>query len=399
MTERCYYEDAYTTAFEARVLEELTYEGKPGVVLDKTFFYPSSGGQPFDKGTIAGRQVIDVFVRDSDEAIVHILSGPLGQDPIEAKVDWRRRFDHMQQHTGQHILSQAFIRVAAAETVSFHLGQESSTIDLRLDEMAPGQLEEVELLANRVIWENRPVQVMMLPQSEAAKYDLRKVPELSQSFIRIIDISDFDQTACGGTHVANSGQIGVIKVLRAVRFRGNLRLEFLCGRRALDDYDRKNSILHHLATELTTGQDELAQAVDRLRQELKSSQRQRKQQQKKLLTYEAAELLAAKTVKGETTIVSYVFIDRDPGELRVLANQLARNPNIVVLLGLAGPKSQLLFARSLDASGDMNELLKHALKSLGMAGGGGNAKFVQGGGPPANRALISEALKTAENML
>ncbi|MCI0396910.1 MAG: alanyl-tRNA editing protein, partial [Chloroflexi bacterium] len=287
MTERLYYNDAYTTRFQAHVVERLTHQGRPAVVLDQTYFYPTSGGQPFDQGHLGGTPVIDVFVRDSDQAVIHVLGGEVWVDEIAAEVAWARRFDHMQQHTGQHILSQAFIQAAGAETVSFHLGDESCTVDLHVNQLAAAQIEQAELLANQIIWENRPVRATMVSQEQAARLPLRKVPPLEGDKLRVVEIKNFDLTACGGTHVSHTGEIGMIKIVKLERRGAELRVEFKCGQRALHDYRLKNSIINRLAAELTTGYLELEPTVTRMRDELKELRRVLKQQQTQLLSLEA----------------------------------------------------------------------------------------------------------------
>src|SRR5690606_29579462 len=200
MSDRLYYQDAYQTRFRARIVERVEEDGLIAVVLDSTCFYPTSGGQPADRGTLNGRPVADVFVRE-DGAVVHLVEGELWSDEVTGEIDWQRRFDHMQQHTGQHILSQAFIRVAGAGTVSFHLGDSSATIDLDNDRLQAQQVEAAELLANRIVWENRPVRVRLVSLAEAEQLDLRKLPDVQGDVVRLIDIDQFDLNACGGTHV------------------------------------------------------------------------------------------------------------------------------------------------------------------------------------------------------
>ncbi|MDT8307463.1 MAG: alanyl-tRNA editing protein, partial [Anaerolineae bacterium] len=267
MSVRYYYEDAYKTHFEANVRERLVHDGKPAVVLDGTYFYPASGGQPADGGTLGGRPVLDVFIRN-DGAIVHVVGGELGDGALQGVVDWPRRFDHMQHHTGQHILSQAFIRIAGAETISFHLSDNSVTIDLDCESLQPQEVEAAELLANTIVWEGRPVEVRMLSAAAAEQLALRKLPPVDGDTVRLVDIASFDLTACGGTHVARTGEVGMIKVVRVERQRGRPRIAFLCGRRALLDYRQKNRVVNHLSTILTTGTEQLEESVGNLQEEL-----------------------------------------------------------------------------------------------------------------------------------
>lgn len=398
MTERLYYQDAYRTRFQARIVERGEQDGLLAVVLDSSAFYPTSGGQPADRGTLNGQPVCDVFVRE-DGAVVHLVEGELWSEEVTGDIDWPRRFDHMQQHTGQHILSQAFIRVASAETVSFHLGDTSATIDLDNDRLQPQQVEAAELLANRIIWENRPVRVNMVGVAEAGQLPLRRLPEVIGDQVRLVDIEEFDLNACGGTHVARTGEVGMIKIVRLERQRGHLRAGFLCGGRALLDYRQKNSLVNRLSATLTTGAEQIETSVANLREELQAVRRQLRHQAGQLLEYEAERLLARATPGDGLRIVRRAFTDRDPGELRTLANLIASAPGGVALLGTGGHRTQLILARAEDAPGQMDQLLRQLLPLLGDAGGGGSAAFAQGGGPAAPAERVEQVLARAEKLL
>lgn len=398
MSNRLYYQDAYQTRFQARIVERVEEDGRLAVVLDSTYFYPTSGGQPADRGTLNGQPVADVLVRE-DGAVVHLVEGELWSDEVTGEIDWQRRFDHMQQHTGQHILSQAFIRVAEAETVSFHLGDASATIDLDNDRLQPNQVEAAELLANRIIWENRPVRVSMVSVAEAEQLALRKLPELPGERVRLIDIDQFDLNACGGTHVAHTGEVGMIKIVRLERQRSHLRATFLCGGRALLDYRQKNSLVNRLSATLTTGADQVEASVNHLREELQASRRQLRHQAGQLIDYEAERLLARTPPGDGLRIVRRAYTDRDPAELRTLANLITATPGSVALLGTGGQRTQLVLARSEDAPGQMDQLLRQLLPLLGGAGGGGKANFAQGGGPGAPAERVEQVLARAEKLL
>lgn len=399
MTTRPYYNDAYTTTFKAHIIERFQYRGKLAVVLDNSYFYPTSGGQPHDTGTLNDLHVINVLVREEDNVVAHIIDGELWSDEVTGVIDWSRRFDHMQQHTGQHILSQAFLRAAEAETVSFHLSGEYSTIDIKDAGLKPGDIEKAELIANRIIWENRPVTARMIDKAEADSLPLRKIPDVNDEQLRIVEVKDFDLTACGGTHVSHTGEIGLIKVTRLERRKDELRVEFLCGRRALIDYRLKNRIVNQLANELTTGYADIEESVIRLRDEAKQARRLLKQQLSYSLSIEAGYLIKQGTRKEDTVIVAEAFSGRDLTELKMLANQVIEHPNSIALFGTVGESTQLIFARSDDAPGEMNQLLKQSLQVLGSATGGGSAKFAQGGGGSADMDRMHQALQRAVRLL
>ena len=298
MTERLYYTDAYCTRFLARVTERVTWDGRPAVVLDRTAFYPTSGGQPADRGVLGGVAVVDVQVRQ-DDAVVHVLESPLPEDgkEVEGEIDWPRRFDHMQQHTGQHVLSAAFERMLDADTVGFHLGTDVSTIDLNVPRLAPETATSVEGLVNQVLWEDHPVSARFVDSDELATLPLRRPPAVDGP-VRVVEIGDFDVNPCGGTHVARTGEIGLVRVAR-LDYRGDeTRVEFLCGSRALRDYRAKSAVVNQLATRLTVGYWELDQAVERLQGEAKQLRSDLRRAHEGLLKVEAAELFETAVPQG-----------------------------------------------------------------------------------------------------
>ena len=404
MTLRRYYDDSYTTRFTAQVLTALRYDDRPAVILDQTCFYPSSGGQPHDTGTLNETEVVDVVVRPEDGAVVHLLAAPLAARAAGGCIDWARRFDHMQHHTGQHILSQAFLRVAEAGTVGFHLGEESVTIDLDRHDVAEALLADAEALANQVIWDNRPVAARQVSFAEAASLDLRKIPDVDDDLLRLVDIAGFDLTACGGTHVAATGEVGQIKLLRVSRQRRKLRVEFRCGGRALRDYGAKNTLAQQLTNRLTVGQWEVDTAVARLQEELKATRRALKKDQAALLAIEAAALRSDALIRGPLTLVCRLLPAGDADRLRQLAQHLTREEGMVAVLAAAGPPVQVVAARAATAPGDMSQLLSGILADLEAAAGtapsgGGGARFAQGGGVNVPPAVVNLSLEKAARRL
>jgi alanyl-tRNA synthetase len=399
MTERLYYDDAYCVKFSAQVAQRLAVENRPAVVLDRTCFYPTGGGQPFDIGMLDASAVVDVFTRDEDSAVVHVLDGEVVKDEVICQIDWARRFDHMQHHTGQHILTQAFVQVANASTVSFHLSRDSVTIDLDVATIELDTLLQVEQLANQVVWENRPVTARLIDPDSAAGVRIRKIPEkLHTQGLRVIDVQDFDLTACGGTHVAHTAEIGMIKVVRLERRGDKTRVEFRCGGRALRDYQDKNSIINQLTAQLTCSAPEIPDAVKRLQDDARQLQRGLKDANSQLMDYEVESLLSRAADRNGVRVVKAAFEGRDAGDLRILANKLIQLPDVVALLGTSGEKAQLAFARSENVSHAMNALLAKALETLG-GRGGGQAGFAQGGGIAATQAQVQAALDAAEMVL
>lgn len=396
---RLYYDDAYTRDFSAQVVERTMVEGRPTVILDRTYFYPTSGGQPNDLGTIGGVAVLDVVARKEDSAVMHVLASDVDTETIVCSVDWTRRFDHMQHHTGQHILSQAFVQVAQASTVGFHLSAESITIDLDRTGLADDAIIAVETLANDVVWANHPVTARIVQPDDAEGVRIRKLPEhILTGGLRVVDIDGFDVTACGGTHVAHTGEIGLIKILRLEKRGDKTRVEFRCGARALRDYREKNAIANQLTADLTCALPEVPQAVARLQDDFKAEQRALKAANGQLIEYEALRLAAETPLANGMRIITQAFTNREFGDLRILAARLAQEADVVALLatsdGTETGKAQLVFARSASLQHDMNVLLKQTLGRFADGRGGGQPQMAQGGGT-ASPAIIREALAAA----
>ncbi|NDJ75731.1 MAG: alanyl-tRNA editing protein [Chloroflexi bacterium] len=392
--ERRYYADSYTTHFDAHVIETTHYNGLPAVVLDQTYFYPTSGGQPHDTGVLNDTPVSEVAVREDDGAVVHMLEGELAVERVTGQINWARRLDHMQHHTGQHILSQAFIQVARAHTIGFHMSPDSITIDLDQANLEAGVVDAAEDLANRVVNENRPVRAWFPTPEELATLQLRKVPDVDGT-LRVVDIGGFDTNACGGTHVAHTGEIGIIKVLRVERRGEALRVEFRCGTRALQDYRTKNNLLQQLSAELTTSYHDIPTSLNRLRDENKSLNRELRVLRKAMLEHEVQAMWKAADHSGASALVAQVFDGRDAGEVRGLVQQLIEHPSTVVICAIAGEKAHLITARSDDLPYDMVVALKRGLAVWGIERGGGRPSFAQGGGTPASLDDAQKAIEAA----
>jgi len=410
MTERLYYADSYCTRFVARVIERLDWDGHPAVVLDRTAFYPTSGGQPADRGTLDGVAVTNVVVREEDQAVVHVLASVLSEtdEDVSGEVDWARRFDHMQQHTGQHVLSAAFEQLLDADTVGFHLGAEACTIDVNLARLDPGEMRAVETLANQVVWEDRPVRISLVDAGQVSALPLRRPPTV-EGPVRIVEIAarpavpnlepssgsprGFDVNPCGGTHVARTGEIGLIRIVR-LDYRGEeTRIEFLCGARALRDYRAKDAVVAQLAGRLTVGYWELDEAVERLQEEFKHLRRDLRNARQQLLEVKAAELAETCLARGAYRMVQHVWAKMgvSPGELRVLAQQLVQRFGLVVFLGAVDERAQMCFACPEGMDLDVAALLRETCARLG-GKGGGRPHFAQGSAPEADPARVEAAM-------
>jgi alanyl-tRNA synthetase len=401
MTERLYYSDSYCTDFSARVLECLDSDGSKAVALDRTAFYPTGGGQPHDMGTLNGIPVVDVIEREEDGIVIHVLSSVKPEDVLrpgdqaQGVIDWLRRFDYMQQHTGQHVLSQAFVQTVDADTVGFHLSDDYSTIDLNCNTLTDEDVSRAEALANQIVFDDRPVAAQFVEPEEAAALPLRKAPP-AKNAIRVVQVEGFDWSACGGTHVARTGEIGLIKVVRIERRGTETRITFLCGQRALTHYHMLTTLTRDLALHLTVGVEELPQAIERLQTEARTVRKERDRLRELLLDHEAVALIASAQVIGPVSVVREVFKTREVEEVRRLATRIASQPGHVALLAVEGEKAQLIFARSADLSYDMRPLLQGACRLVG-GGGGGGPDLAQGGGSHPDR--IEEALQHATDVL
>lgn len=389
---RLYYDDSYTRSFNTTIIERTDVEGHPALVLNHTYFYPTGGGQPHDTGLIGAARVIDVIVRESDKAVLHVVDQPVTEDQVNASIDWGRRFDHMQQHTGQHILTQAFVQTAGLNTVGFHLSDASLTIDLDAPMVSAETIQAVETLANQIIWEDRPVTALIIDPEKSGDVRMRKMPEhLLTGGLRVIEVAGFDSTACGGTHIRQTGEIGMIKVLRAEKRGSKTRIEFACGGRALRDYTLKNVLANQLTADLTVGIEEIPTAIGRLQDQLKSSQRALKTAQESLLNFEVDALIRTAKDCGTFGLICATFEGRGAGNLRMLASRLAAYPGVVALLGSSGERANLVFARSADITLDMPALLNQLLEKFGGRGGGQPA-LAQGSGQ-ASHAELEAALQ------
>lgn len=399
MMTRLYYEDSYTHTFRAHVIECTEHEGHPALVLDGTYFYTTGGGQPHDTGHINGVDVIDVVTRPADKAVLHVLAAPVDTVDVECALDWARRFDYMQQHTGQHLLTQAIVQTNGAPTIGFHLSDETVTIDLdaSLNLVA---LTEAEDLANRIVWENRPITARLVAFDDTEGVRMRRLPgQLATDGLRVIDITEFDQTACGGTHVAHTGEVGMIKLVRADKRGDKTRVEFRCGGRALIDYRLKNAVINGLTADLTVGIDELRAATARMQDSMREAQRKLKAARARLLEADAAELLASATFLDGQAIIARVLPGCDASELRQLVGLLTLGEGVIALLATPGPdRASMVFSRSTNLTADMNALLKAALAELPGGKGGGQPALAQGGAL-ADEAALNAAIERAARSL
>lgn len=390
MTQRHYYGDSYTRRFSSELRAIAPVDGGYAAILDATYFYPTSGGQPHDTGRLGDAGVLDVSVRESDEALVHLLDRAIEPGPVEGIIDWTRRFDHMQQHSGQHILSQAFVRCADAPTIGFHLGAERVSIDLGVSNLSDARIAEAEGIANEVVSGNTTVRAWFPEAGELAALNLRKQPEVKGP-IRVVAIGDFDISACGGTHVASTGEIGLIAVLGTERLKRGVRIEFLCGARARSDYATKHAILQEVAGSLTCSPAELGTSVARLKDALQQARKSLAAHRERELDAEASQLLEGAPRRSGIRVVTAAWSERSIDEVKGLAQRLTSASSVVALLGVAGARTQLLLGRSEDTALALTPVVEGVLAALGGGRGGGH-RLWQGAAGPADLAGVERAL-------
>jgi alanyl-tRNA synthetase len=388
MTERLYYLDAETLEFDARVTGCVDTGGQPGVVLDRTAFYPTSGGQPFDTGSLGGARVLDVV--DDGERIVHVLSMPLEQGAVvHGAIDAARRRDHMQQHTGQHILSAAFDRLFANQTVSFHLGAETCTIDLARP-VAAADVERAVDEANRVVWEDRPVVVRFASAGEARAAGLRKESP-REGELRLVEVADFDLSACGGTHVARTGAIGIIAVTGTEKVKGGLRVSFVCGRRALDHLRLMRDAVTGSLRALSVPPAELPDAIRRLQADSKALRKRASELQMALAGQEADRLLAMAAPGQPAAIVTAVMDGWDAAGLRAIASSLIARGPVQVVLATADEPVSIVVGQSSDTGVAAADVVARLTSRFGGRGGGTRELAQAGGFTEPAQAVVDAA--------
>lgn len=400
-TERLYYLDSHLTEFEARVLDIQQLDGgRTAVKLDRTAFYPTGGGQPSDTGMLDSAPVIECIDQEED-GVLHVMGDKnslhIG-DKITGRVDWPRRLDHIQQHTGQHILSAAFVALYGAETRGFRLLERSGEIDLAFHENNATMEERLERavdFANRIIWENRPVRIRQVSAEEARTLPLRKDSE-REGELRLIEIKDFDLSPCGGTHAQATGEVGMIAVRSWERAKGMTRIVFVAGTRALTDYRTVNASARKTASLLSVGRDEAPEAVARLIEENKNLLKRLRPLEELAANVEAETLIqnAHHRSSDNAALVIHLVPERDAEYLKRLAQSLIAHQSVIALLASTSPdqSARFVFARSADLKDEMNVRLKEACTALD-GRGGGSSSMAQGGGRAVEnkvRAVLHE---------
>ena len=394
MTERLYYGDSFLREFDAEVLSCEREGARWRVTLDRTAFYPTSGGQPHDTGTLGGAKVLEVADTE-DGKIVHYTAAELPAGPVTGRIDWPRRFDHMQQHTGQHLLSAVFIDLFGFHTVSFHLGKEISTIDLEAPSIVPRHIEEAEQRTNEIIFEDRVVKVRYGTAEELAEAGIRKKVE-REGVLRAVEIDGIDRQPCGGTHLARTGQAGMLLLRKLERRRDVWRLEFVCGMRALTTARADYASLWHAATLLSCGASDVPGVIGKTLEERRATHGLAKRMEGRLAEHEARALLAGASVdaKGVRLVIA-AMDDATPSYLTLLAARLVGEGGTMAVLGERSG-GHLVFAQPRGAEGDMGALARMVFGEFGGKGGGAK-DFAQGALADGER--VDDALASVKNKI
>lgn len=366
-THRLYFDDSYLSRFAAHVVATRGNQ----VALDRSAFYPEGGGQPADHGMLGGVPVTDVQV-DDDGMVWHTLAGPLDTDEVIGTIDWPRRLDHMQQHHGQHLLSAAFEELFRLPTTSFHLGPESSTIDLAAASLTQAEADSAEARVNQVIWEDRPVTAMFLSREELGQIPLRKPPTV-QGPVRVVSVADFDHSACGGTHPSATGAVGLLHIRRLEKRGGEMRVEFVCGTRALRDLRRKHELLTRLARASSVGPEELEQKLTRLQAESSAMRKELSEAKRALWGWLAQDMIDNEgDLVEQVAVIPQIYTDRSDDDVRGLALEVSQRGGVALFAAVADGKARLIFTAPspTDSRFVSGKLLKAVLAEFGGKGGG-----------------------------
>lgn len=385
MTERLYYDHSYMTEFSACVTAVREKDGKFEIALNQSVFYPTSGGQPYDTGVIGSANVLDVYVDHAGE-VWHLVDAPLNEgNEVFCKIDWARRFDHMQQHAGEHMLAGAVYRHFGGNTIGLHLGAEVSTIDVTMPDgsthLTEEQIHILEMDVNEQIQQDVPIKCWFPDEEELNQLPLRKPPTVKEH-VRIVAIGNKEMVACGGTHPSSAGQIGMVKIVDARPAKGKMRLGFICGMRAFSDYQKRMKVSDRAAEMFSTKVENLPDAIAKMQENVVSLQRELNNMRREQALMQAEGLMKeAKQIEG-AKVAAGTLPALTPDALRELASGLIEQGGVIALL--ASPKESggflTLFARSQDVNCDVGKLLREASSSCG-GKGGGKPDFAQGSAP------------------
>ncbi|RKD32576.1 alanyl-tRNA editing protein [Thermohalobacter berrensis] len=379
MTEKLYLENPYLREISAKIVKKEYSNNKFYLTLNRTIFYPHmSGGQPKDTGTIDGVKVIDVYEKNNE--IIHVVEENIKKDKVHLSLDWNTRFDHMQQHTGQHILSAAIAKLFNAKTVGFYIGKEYTYIDVTLSNLEKKDIEWIERYANEIVFSNFNIKKYVINEEDIHKLPLRKKPSVKKN-IRIVEIDGIDYSPCAGTHHTSTGEVGMIKIKKWDRYKDNTRIEFICGNRALKDYTWKNYYINEISNLLSLKDKDTLKGVKRIYDENKKLLKEVKEMKEELLKYTSEKLINMSKDYNSFKISNNIFTDIDFKDMRYMASIILNNyDNIILIWGLKNEnKAQILLGKSKNIKIDIKEIFNNIIDIID-GRGGGSPYLVQGGG-------------------
>ncbi|WP_333637822.1 alanyl-tRNA editing protein [Tissierella praeacuta] len=377
MTNRLYLDNPYLREIDSRIVDKIYKDGKYYIKLNRTIFYPHlSGGQPGDKGTINGVQVLEVYEEDSD--IIHVTKENIYSDKVILNIDWENRFDNMQQHTGQHLLSAAFYKLYNGETVGFHIGKDYVYIDITLPDLSEDDSEKVEIYTNRIIFSNFEIKSYYIEKNDINKLPIRKQPTVNSN-IRIVEIDNIDFSPCAGTHLRNTGEIGLIKIRKWEKYKGNIRIEFVCGNRALFDYRWKSKMIKDISLLLSSKDTDVLEKVKILYNQKEDLEKNNRSIQEELLRYKGEDLLKNAIKIDGISFVTKIFDDRDLKTINKISVHLNNIEKSIQIYGSKYEnKGQFLISVSKDLNINLKDIFKEVSEEFEIKGGG-SPQTIQGG--------------------
>lgn len=369
MTEKLYLINPYLREIDARIVEKVYKDEKYYIKLNRTIFYPHlSGGQPGDKGSINGINVLEVYEENRD--IVHVTKENIQSDKVVLNINWENRLDNMQQHTGQHLLSAAFYKLYGGETVGFHIGEDYVYVDITLPHLSAEEAEKVEIYANRVIYSNFKIKSYYIEKNEIDKIPIRKQPTVNSN-IRIVEIDNIDFSPCSGTHLRQTGEIGIIKIRKWERYKGNIRLEFVCGNRALEDYRWKNNAVNDISLLLSSKDKDIENKVHTLFSQKNDLEKENKKLRDEIIKFRGEELLRKSFKVKKTSVVSEIFHNTSLKEINALSIYLNNTSHTVQLFGIKNEnEGQFLVSVPKEINVNLRNLIKDASNTFSLKGGG-----------------------------
>lgn len=400
MTEKVYLENPYLKELTAKIINKEYSNSKFYITLNRTIVYPHlSGGQPMDKATMNDSKVIDVY--EENDNIIHVLEDNIKTSTVNLAIDWNTRFDHMQQHTGQHLLSSVIYKLFNANTIGMHIGRDYVYIDVALSKLSENDVEKIERFANEIIYSNFPIKTYYIENKDIHSIPLRKLPTVDKN-IRIVEIENVDITPCAGTHLRNIGEVGIVKIRKWEKYKGNTRIEFVCGNRALKDYTLKNIYINNISTLLSSKDIDTYNSVKKLYEDYKLLEKKLLDTKADLLEYQVKDLINEGSIWKNVRIVNKTLYDFDPKIAKYAISEILSHSKTVCILCIVENqyKCHIFMGRSKDLDINMKEIFDSVIKIIN-GKGGGTPELVQGGGPNTANipSLVEKSLKLLEKMI